>query len=536
MYMLSLDLWAQGFATVLTPQNLLALFAGTLYGLFIGALPGVGPSFGVASMLPLTYNLPTDTAIIFLAAIHASTAYGDSIASILINTPGGAGSVAACWDGYPMARNGKAGMALGISAGGSIIGGVVGWLSLVLTSPILIYVALAIGPAEYAMIALFALSLLAVAAEGQLVKGLILCGVGLSLSFIGPDPVYGFYRYTFKNMYLEGGIDIIPVLLGLFALSQAIKLGTQGDTGELDTFKSTDSVLDGVKEAFKYPATLIRSGIIGIFLGIMPALGISTANIVAYMYEKRAAGPKERETFGRGNIRGLLAPETAKAACVVGDLVPTFTLGIPGSATTALFLAALMLHGIQPGPAFFQKGVLSYTVFAGILMAQICFFIGGIFLARIFAKTINIPNSYLAPGIVALCVLGAYAPSNEIIDVLVMAFFGVVGYLWARRGYPVSCVVLGLVLGNMLEGNYRRAMIIGDNNPLIFLTEPIAGAFLILTVLSLIWPYLTPLYRKFRPAGPKVEKEEPSLAAVVLGADAEDDDDDEQETKDNMVL
>ncbi len=536
MNMLSLDMWAQGFATVLSPQNMIALVAGTLYGLFIGALPGVGPSFGVASMLPLTYNLPTDTAIIFLAAIHASTAYGDSIASILINTPGGAGSVASCWDGYPMARNGRAGMALGISAGGSVVGGIIGWLALALTSPILIYVALAIGPAEYAMIALFALSLLAVAAEGQLVKGLILCGVGLALSFVGPDPITGFNRFTFGNLYLEGTIDLVPVLLGLFALSQAIKLGTQGDTGELETFKSTDRVMDGVKEILKYPATLVRSGLIGIFLGIMPALGISTANIVAYMYEKRAAPEKERETFGRGNVRGLLAPETAKAACIVGDLVPTFTLGIPGSATTALFLAALMLHGITPGPAFFQKGVLSYTVFAGILLAQICFFVGGIFLARMFAKTVNIPNSYLAPGIVALCVLGAYAPSNEIIDVVVMVIFGVLGYLWARRGYPVSCVVLGLVLGNMVEGNYRRAMIIGDNNPLIFVTEPIAGAFLLLTIVSLAWPYLGAIVNKIRPPKPKAPSAEPSLAAVVLGADAEDDDDDQKESKDSMVL
>lgn len=516
MQMLSLDLWAQGFLTLLSPQNVLALVAGTLYGLFIGALPGVGPTFGVASMLPLTYNLPTDTAIVFLAAIHASSAYGDSIASILINTPGGAGSVASCWDGYPLARQGKAGLALGISAGGSVIGGFVGWLALALTSPILIYVALAIGPAEYAMIALFALSLLAVAAEGQLVKGLILCGVGLALSFFGPDPVTGFNRFTFKNLYLEGGIDLVPVVLGLFALSQAIKLATQGDTGEMETFKATDRVIDGVKAIFRYPVTLIRSGIIGILLGIMPALGISTANIVAYMYEKRSAPEKERKTFGEGNIRGLLAPETAKSACIVGDLVPTFTLGIPGSATTALFLAAMMLHGVTPGPAFFQKGVLSYTVFAGILMAQFCFFIGGLFLARAFAKTINIPNSYLAPGIVALCVLGAYAPSNEIIDVLVMIIFGVIGYLWARRGYPVSCVVLGLVLGSMLEGNYRRAMIIGDNNPLIFLTEPIAGAFLLLTILSLVWPYVAPAIKRLRPA-----KAEATVTDVLLSGDSE---------------
>jgi putative tricarboxylic transport membrane protein len=526
MYMLSLNLWAQGFAMVLRPENLVALVAGTLYGLFIGALPGIGPTFGVASMLPLTYGWSTDTAIIFLAAIHASTAYGDSIASILINTPGGAGSVATCWDGYPLARKGKAGMALGISAGGSVFGGLVGWLSLAVTSPILVLVALAIGPAEYAMIALFALSLLAVAAEGQIAKGLILCGFGLFLSFIGSDPVTGFRRFTFGSLYLEGGIDTVPIVLGLFALSQAIKLATQGDLPPSETFKATDRVIDGVKEALRYPATLIRSGIIGIFLGIMPALGISTANIVSYMYEKRASSEKERETFGKGNTRGLLAPEVARSACVVGDLVPTFTLGIPGSATTALFLAALMLHGITPGPEFFQKGVLSYTVFAGILMAQICFFLAGLFLARGFAKVINIPNSLLVPGIVALCALGAYAPSNELLDVFVMLIFGVIGYLLARRGYPVSCVVLGLVLGQMLEGSYHRAMIIGDGNPLIFVTEPIAGAFLLFTILSLTWPYLSRLLQRMRRTTPQLVPAAVG-AAIAVGPAASSDEEEE---------
>ncbi len=527
MYMVSLDMWVQGFAMVLRPENLVALVAGTLYGLFIGALPGVGPAFGVASMLPLTYGWSTDTAIIFLAAIHASTAYGDSIASILINTPGGAGSVATCWDGYPLARKGKAGMALGISTAGSLFGGLVGWLSLAVTSPILVLVALAIGPAEYAMIALFALSLLAVAAEGQMVKGLILAGFGLVLSFIGSDPVTGFRRFTLGNLYLEGGVDTIPVVLGLFALSQAIKLATQGDVPPSETFKATDRVIDGVKQAFRYPATLIRSGIIGIFLGIMPALGISTANIVAYMYEKRSTKEKERDTFGKGNARGLLAPETAKSACVVGDLVPTFTLGIPGSATTALFLAALMLHGVTPGPEFFQKGVLSYTVFAGILMAQVCFFIGGLFLARGFAKVINIPNSLLVPAIVVLCALGAYAPSNEILDVFVMMLFGVVGYLFARRGYPVSCIVLGLVLGQMLEGNYHRAMIISDRNPLIFLTEPIAGAFLVFTILSLVWPYLSPILQRMRQTTPQLATAAagPAVAAGSAASSEEEDED-----------
>lgn len=489
-------MWLQGFLVALSPYNLLFLVLGTLYGLFIGALPGVGPTFGVASMLPLTYALPTDTAIIFLCAIHAATAYGDSIASILLNTPGGAGSVAACWDGHPLARQGKAGMALGISTGGALFGGLVGWVSLVLISPLLVTLALMIGPVEYTVVALLALSLLAVAAQGETIKGLILGGMGLMVSFIGPDPVNGFMRFTCGLMYLEDTINIIPVTLGLFALAQAIKLATEGGGAIAEVFSAADRVIDGVKEAFRRPLTLIRSGIIGILLGIMPALGISTANIVAYLVEKRSS--REQETFGKGNAAGLLAPETAKSACVVGDLVPTFTLGIPGSATTALFLAALMLHGITPGPEFFQKGVLPYAVFCGILLAQVTFFFFGLVLARYFAKVIRIPNSLLVPSIVTLCFLGAYAQRNEIYDVLLMIFFGVLGYILQRRGYPVACIVLGLVLGQMLEGNFHRALIIGDGKLSVFLTEPISAVLLLVLVLSLASPYLGPLWRRLR--------------------------------------
>ncbi len=258
-----------------------------------------------------------------------------------------------------------------------------------------------------------------------------------------------------------------------------------------------------MKEAFRHWATLVRSGIIGIALGVMPALGISTANIVAYMYEKKAASPQERETFGEGNVKGLLAPETAKSACVVGDLIPTFTLGVPGSAATAIFLAALVLHGITPGPEFFQQGVLPYTVFCGVLLAQFSFFFSGIFLARHFAKVIRIPNSLLAPGIVALCVLGAHTPKSDLDDVFVMLFFGVVGYILARRGYPVACIVLGPVLGRMLEGNYHRSLLIGDGNPAIFVTEPVSAVLFFCVLLSIGWPFLEMLWRRAHPPGPK---------------------------------
>jgi len=487
-------MWLEGLETVFQGTNLFYLLLGTAYGLLIGALPGLGPNFGVASMLPLTFNMDASTAIIFLAAIHASTAYGDSIASILINTPGGAGSIASCWDGYPLARQGKAGLALGVSTLGSAMGGIIGWICLVFISPILVTVALTIGPHEYTMLALLALSLLSVAAQGETVKGFILCGFGLLLSFMGSDPVNGFMRFTFGASYFEDGIDIIPVVLGLFALSQVINLAAGKSSSIAEVFSPKDSVWKGVLEALRYPVTIIRGGLFGIFLGIMPALGISTANIVAYLAEKKAS--KDPGSFGQGNVRGLLAPETAKNACVVGDLIPTFTLGIPGSSTTALFLAALMIHGITPGPEFFQKGVLPYAVFIGILLAQVAFFLGGLLSAKYFAKVVNIPTAVLVPLITVLSFLGAYAFRNELLDVLMTVFFGVLGYFLVRNKYPVACIVLGLVLGQMLEGNFHRALIIGDYKYTTFFTQPVSLGIFLVMVFFLVWPYIIPLFKR----------------------------------------
>ncbi len=318
-------MWIDGFLTALQPLNLLYLVAGTAIGMVVGALPGLGPLFGVALMLPLTFGMAPATAIIFLSAVHAATAYGDSFASIMINTPGGVGSVASCWDGYPMAQKGKAGVAMGISTLGSFIGGVAGWISLVVLSPLLIWVALTMGPPEYFMVAIMALSLLALASGSQLLKGLFLGGIGLLLSFVGRDPITAEARFTFGFLYLEDGLPLAAVVLGLFALSQALVLAQE--EGSISQFRTVGRVWEGFRQVLRLPATIFRASMVGIFMGVLPALGLSSANVVAYFVEKRAA--KHPESFGQGEPRGLLAPEIAKNACIVGDLIPTFTLGIP---------------------------------------------------------------------------------------------------------------------------------------------------------------------------------------------------------------
>jgi putative tricarboxylic transport membrane protein len=491
-------MWYEGFAVAFQGYNILYLLLGTMIGLVVGAMPALGPLFGVGLMLPFTFGMPAATAIIFLASVHAATAYGDSIASILINTPGGVGSVASCWDGYPLAQQGKAGMALGISTTSSFIGGLMGWVSLVVISPLLIMLALKMGPPEYFMVAFMALSLLAMASQGRIAGGLALGGIGLLLAFVGNDPITASPRFTLGLDYLEDGLPLVPVAVGLFALSQAIALAEQG--GTIAQIRSVGSIWQGFGETLRRPFTIMRGGIVGILLGVMPALGLSSANIVAYLVEKRAS--KNPETFGHGNPSGLVAPEVAKNSCILGDLVPTFTLGIPGSSTTALFLAAMTMHGLQPGVKFFQgSGALPYAVFSGILLAQVAFFLLGLFFARYFAMAVLAPNAFIVPMIVFLSFVGSFAMRNRVEDVLVTIIFGLIGYMLSKRGYPAVCLILGLVLGDLTEANFHRSLLIGRGSYLIFLSTPISIVLFTLTILSIAGPYLVTLGKKFLAKG-----------------------------------
>jgi putative tricarboxylic transport membrane protein len=481
-------MWVEGFLTAFQPLNLVYLVLGTAVGMVIGALPGLGPLFAVALMLPLTFGMPPATAIIFLTAVHAATAYGDSFASIIINTPGGVGSVASCWDGYPMAQKGQAGAAMGISTLGSFIGGIIGWISLVVLSPILVELAFKMGPPEYFMVGVLALSLLALAAGEQVLKGVLLGGAGLLLSFVGRDPITAEARFTFGRLYLEDGIPLASVVLGLFALSQALVLA--GQSGSISQFRTIGKVREGFLLALRLPSTIVRAGLVGIVMGVLPALGLSSANVVAYFIEKKAS--KHPETFGTGEPRGLLAPEIAKNACIVGDLIPTFTLGIPGSSVAAIFLAAMVMHGIQPGAEFFTRsGALAYTIFAGILLAQISFFLAGLLFARHFAKVALIPNALLAPLIVVLSFIGSLALRNRFEDVVVTFVFGFIGYLLTLYRYPATCLVLGLVLGNLMEANFHRSLLISGGTYSIFFSRPISLTLFLLTAAMLAWPYVT---------------------------------------------
>ncbi len=491
-----MHLWMEGFAIALQPTNLLYLLVGTAVGLFVGVLPALGAMFGIVIMLPFTFRMPAVTSIIMLVAIHASAIYGDSITSILINTPGGVGSVASCWDGYPMAKQGKSATALGISTMGSLLGGLIGWITLAAIAPLLTVFAIKIGAAEYFVLGIMALTLLSVAARGETIKGVILAGFGLMLAFVGQDPVEGLnYRFTFGIPYLEDGLPLVSVTVGLFALSQAMLLAEEGGT-IAEVFALSGSIWEGIRETVRRPLTIFRGGMIGIWIGILPALGVSAANIIAYFTEKRAS--KEPETFGTGNPAGLLAPEVSKNACGVGDMIPTFTLGIPGSASTAILLVALTIHGLEPGPRFFLSGTEPYAVFAGILLAQFAFFVSGLLLARYFSKVVFIPNAIIGPMVILLSFIGSYAMRNRLLDVFITILFGLIGYFLYKLRWPSPCLVLGLVLGDLIESNFHRALQVGDDSYTVFFTRPISLVLIIITAGFMLWPYLADVVNTLR--------------------------------------
>jgi putative tricarboxylic transport membrane protein len=480
--------WLEGFLNALSLVNILWLLLGTLIGLVVGVLPALGANFGVALMLPLTFGMDPAAAIIFLVAIHAACNYGDSVASILLNVPGGPGTVASCWDGYPMAQKGHGGKALGIATLSSFIGGVGTWLFLALLVGPVTKLALSIGAPEYFALGVMALGLVSVASKGETIKGLIMALLGLALSTVGQDEVTGLtYRFSCGIMCLEAGIPIVVSTLGVFALSQVLVMLEEGGT-VAKAAEVKDSILSGFPCVIKRPLTLLRAGTVGWFIGILPALGVSIAGIASYLVEKKYS--KERDQFGQGATSGLIAAEVGKGACVVGDLIPTFTLGVPGSVTGAILLAALIIQGIEPGPRFLLSGSLPYTVFAGIVLAQATFLISGLIFGKIFTKVVYCPNAILAPMITVLTFVGAFAERNNVFDIGIALAFGLFSYLLEKLKYPSVCMVLGLILGPLVEANFHRSLGISFGSYAIFLERPLTLSMLVITIVSLIMPYI----------------------------------------------
>ncbi len=499
-------MWLEGLLVVLKPINLFYLILGNFIGLIVGVLPAVGPSFGVALMLPFTFGMDPVSAIIFLCAVHATCAYGDSVTSILMKIPGSSITVPSSWDGFPLTQQGKGGMALGIAAVGSFVGGFIGWLFLmVIAKPITLF-AIEIGAPEYFALGVMALGLISLASKGETLKGILWACIGLSISFVGGDPITGLTsRFSFGVVWLEGGIPIVVGMLGLFAMAQVTKMMEEGES-IVQVMAVKDSVLSGFGAVLKRPFTILRSSVVGLWIGVLPALGTTLASVTGYLVEQKYS--PEKAEFGRGAPAGLVAAEVSKGSCVVGDLIPTFTLGIPGSITGAIIMGALIIHGIDPGPRFMTSGVLPYAVFTGILLTQACLLITGISVAKYFAKIVFVPNAILAPLIVSLCFLGSFTDRNAIFDIGLMVLFGLIGFLSGRAKYPVVAMLLGILLGPLVEVNFFRSLRVGLDSYTIFLTRPIALGILLITLAFMAWPFVSPLFKRKKDAGAALEEEE----------------------------
>src|ERR1041385_7332052 len=489
-----MHLWLEGFQQAFSGANVFFLLLGTCIGLIVGVLPVVGPSFAVALALPFTIGMDSAASLILLTAMQSSCTFGDSIGSILLNVPGGPGTVASMWDGYPMTRQGRAGTALGIAAGASLVGGLIGWLSFVLLAGPMTAFALIIGPPEYFVLGIAARMLSSIASNGEPIKGLIMGCSGLLLGMIGADPVSGVtYRFSFGIPALESGIEIALGALAVFAVPQLVTMLEEG--GEISKVAEVkDSVLGGVVQALRRPWSLLRGGLVGWLIGVLPALGTSAAGIASYLIEKKFS--KEREQFGQGSMDGLTAAEVGKGACVLGDGITSLMLGMPGSVTWAILMAALIMHGVQPGPRFMTAGVLPYTVFAGLLLGQLMYFAVGILVVKHLTRIVYIPNTVLAPIVAILCFWGAYVAKNYIFDIWIMVVLGLFAFAAQRTGFPTVPLILGFILANLVEANFHRALAVGFGSYSIFVVRPISLAMIGVTCLFAAWPAFVSLYRR----------------------------------------
>ena len=473
-------------APILSSKLLIILFLGTLFGLILGVLPGLGPTTGGALILPFTITLDPLSAIVLLTAIYCAGTYGGAITAILINTPGTPAAAATCLDGYPLAQKGEAGRALGMATFGSAFGGLFSVIVLVLFAPILANIAYEFGQPEYFALAIFGLTMLASIGEGSPTKNLIAGAFGILLSTVGKDIMASIDRFTFGVNELTEGIGFIPVVVGMFAMSELLVQSNL--TNQIFERIAMKAVRLPSKEDFKYCfKTILRSSGIGSFIGILPAEGGTVASLIGYSEAKRWS--KKPEEFGKGAIDGIAGAETANNAATGGAMVPTLALGIPGSATTAVILTGLIIHGLRPGPDLFkEQPEFLYGIFGAMFFANILFFIFGFFGAKIFARITLIPNRLLWPMIFTLSVCGTYSLNQSFTDVFLMIGFGIIGYVMRKFGFSVVPVIIGLILGQLVELTLRQSLVIFDGDWTLFFTRPIVVTFFILSVVALIFP------------------------------------------------
>ena len=484
----------QGFSNLFSqPITLLLIFIGDLAGLIFGAIPGLSAFTALAIMLPLTFSMEPVVGISFLMSVYVGGVSGGFISAILLGIPGTPSSIATCFDGHALAKKGQSYRAMGVAVLFSFIGGIFSAVILSTLAPLIGKVALRFSPYEYTAVILLALTTVSALAEGSMVKGLLSCLLGVALAFVGIDQLSAYTRYTFGMRELRGGFALVPLLIGLFAVSQVLsnaakRNSTTPEQAKLSVVKQARMKGFGItwKEFFHCFRIAGPAAVIGLVIGILPGIGGNIANLLAYTFAKKTS--KHPEEFGKGSIEGVCAPETANNASVGGALIILLTLGIPGDNATSMIMAGFQIHGIAPGPLLFSSGnVLVYAIFAAFILANVIMLLEAYFGLPIFSKILSIRTEVLLPVVIAFCFVGSYSSNNRIFDIAVMVAFGILGFILKRNKFPLAPLVVGFILAPMLEENLRRSLMRSQGSLLPMVQSPIAVVFLVLTAAVLVY-------------------------------------------------
>lgn len=488
---------------------LLYALGATLLGILIGCMPGLSATLAIALLTTLTIKMPPNDAILILICAYVGTIYGGSRTAILLNIPGTAANAAACLDGHQLALQGQAGRAMGIATTGSVVGSLFGVLCLALLTPTLGEVALSFGAFEFFWLALFGVMMSGTIAGEDPLKGWLMGFLGLFATLIGQDGIHAVNRYTFGIKDLEGGLSLIPALIGAFGFAEILTVLAQ--PVQRATINAVDSVLPRIRDVFQYWRTILRSGVIGVYVGILPGVGEDMAAWSSYAAARRAS--KEKEKFGKGSVEGLIAAETGDNASIPGGIIPALALAIPGSAPSAVLMAAMIIHGVQPGPMLMVNNAqFVYDVVAMTLLATLGMLFFGLFLVKPLLLVVRIPRTIIMPVIFVLCTVGSYAIASRLFDVYLMLAVGVLAFLLRRRGYPIPPFVLGLVLGDILDKSLRRGLTLSNGDFTPFFTRPICAALAAVTVFTMLM-YVPAVNRRVHAAWARVRAMLPGRAA-----------------------
>ncbi|HBB17006.1 MAG TPA: transporter [Syntrophus sp. (in: bacteria)] len=473
-----------GISTIFAPMNIFFCFIGVFVGTLIGVLPGIGPAGSVALLLPFTFNLPAITGIIMLAGIFYGSQYGGSTTSILVNIPGEAASVVTCLDGYQMARQGRAGKALGIAAIGSFIGGTFGVILLQLMAPPIAVFALNFGPSEFVAIILFSLTLLAYLAAGSMIKAYAMAALGMIIGSVGIDSVSGLTRFTFGIPELYEGIGLVPLVMGIFGVGEI--LNNIEEAYKRDVFKAQiGKLLPNIQDFRDSAKPIARGSVLGFLVGIIPGPGNIISSFVSYTLEKRFS--KHPENFGKGAIEGVAGPETANNAATAGAFIPLLTLGIPTSATMALLLGALRVHGVIPGPLLITEHPdIFWGVIFSMYLGNIMLLVLNLPLIGMWVKVLKVPYGYLFPLILLFCLVGVYAGNASFIDINIMILFGIFGYLMRKTGFEAAPLIFAYIMCPILEEAFRQSLIVSSGDLTIFMKRPITVIVLSITLFFIV--------------------------------------------------